>query len=34
MTVIEPNVSWTLMAMLPGGLTQELDAHQDLSRSA
>lgn len=34
-TVIEPNVSWTLMAMLPGGLTQELEAaHQDLSRSA
>lgn len=34
-TVIEPNVSWTLMAMLPGGLTQELEsAHADLSRSA
>jgi PAS domain S-box-containing protein len=34
-TVIEPNVSWTLMAMLPGGLAQELEAaHQDLSRSA
>ena len=32
-TVIEPNVSWTLMAMLPGGLAQELEAH-DLSRSA
>jgi PAS domain-containing protein len=34
-TVIEPNVSWTLMAMLPGGLAQELEAaHADLSRSA
>jgi hypothetical protein len=28
-------VSWTLMAMLPGGLAQELEAaHADLSRSA
>jgi signal transduction histidine kinase len=34
-TVIEPNVSWTLMAMLPGGIAQELEAaHADLSRSA
>jgi PAS domain S-box-containing protein len=33
-TVIEPNVSWTLMAMLPGGLTQDLESREDLTKTA
>jgi PAS domain S-box-containing protein len=35
-TVIEPNVSWTLIAMLPGGVADAIGAgeHGDLTRSA
>jgi PAS domain S-box-containing protein len=33
-TVIEPNVSWTLIAMLPGGIADTLESHEDLTRSA
>lgn len=33
-TVIEPNVSWTLMAMLPGGVADEEPAHEHESSRA
>jgi signal transduction histidine kinase len=32
-TVIEPNVSWTLIAMLPGGVADTIDAHDDQHHS-
>jgi signal transduction histidine kinase len=33
-TVIEPNVSWTLIAMLPGGIADIIESQEDLTRTA
>ncbi len=33
-TVIEPNVSWTLIAMLPGGIADTIASEEDLTRTA